>query len=241
MQGILMKPYLHQATIEGRKTQTRRVIVPQPEQITVMGTDCWRWNTAIYGWIDGEGFRKRLAFYAKHKTGDVAYVKEGLVKWEKTGIAVYKSDNVAVVLKNGYGENEFIDWNWKRDYLSPLHLPAKAARTFIKFTDVRVERLKEISNVDCHNEGLKSLSKDNGRTYKFGIPDSDGLPGNDDYGWHWSEWCTQQRAAFRKLWDSINTDRGFAWDSDPWCWVYVYELITREEAFEVEAKTLSKS
>lgn len=70
-----------------------------------------------------------------------------------------------------------IPWKWEKNWLSPIHLPEIAARGFIKIISVRVERLKDISEADVLAEGLKKITKDNGRTWKFGLPDYDGLQG----------------------------------------------------------------
>lgn len=81
-------------------------------------------------------------------------------------------------------------------------------------TDVRVQRLQEISQEDVLAEGLRKLSKDDGRTWKFGLPDRDGLPGRDDAGWPWAHWSTDHRYAFSQLWDSVNGED--AWAANPW-------------------------
>jgi hypothetical protein len=99
-----------------------------------------------------------------------------------------------------------------------IHMPRWASRLLLEVTEVRVERLQDITEEDARAEGLKKLSKDGGITWKFGIPDRDGLPGEDDDGQHWHEWATDPRKAFAKLWDRINGDRA-SWASNPWVWV----------------------
>lgn len=47
--------------------------------------------------------------------------------------------------------------------------------------------------------GLVRISKDHGHTWKWGKPDRDGFPGNDDDGWQWSEWCLDPAEALAKL------------------------------------------
>lgn len=93
----------------------------------------------------------------------------------------------------------------------------------LEITNVRAERLQDISEADASAEGFPRLSKDGGRTYKYGIPDKDGLPGNDDIGWHWSKWCNNAREAFRLLWSDIYG--AGAWDLNPWVWVIEFKRL----------------
>ncbi len=98
-----------------------------------------------------------------------------------------------------------------------IHMPRWASRLTLAVSDVRVELLRDISEDDAEAEGLAHISKDGGFTWKFGIPDRDGEPGSDDDGWDWSRWCLDPRRAFAELWDSINGAKpGRAWDDNPW-------------------------
>lgn len=51
----------------------------------------------------------------------------------------------------------------------------------------------------CLAAGLLCLSKDNGRTWKWGMADKDGWPGTDNAGWPWSEWEVDPQAALNKF------------------------------------------
>lgn len=93
------------------------------------------------------------------------------------------------------------------------------------FTDVRVERLNDISEEDAIEEGLESITEDGGRTWKYGMPDRDGLPGTDDMGWPLVEWSTKPIHAYRKLWESIHGPG--SWDANPWVWARTFRGIGR--------------
>ncbi len=95
-----------------------------------------------------------------------------------------------------------------------IHMPRWASRLTLHVTDVRVQRLQDISEADARAEGLSPASKD-GKIWKWGIPDRDGLPGNDDDGWDWCDWNADARLAFRHLWDSLNAERA-PWSINPW-------------------------
>lgn len=102
-------------------------------------------------------------------------------------------------------------------------VPGWASRIRPRVRDVRLERLQEIDALDAECEGLKTISKDGGITWKYGIPDRDGWPGTDDDGWPWHEWDVDARRAFLKLWDQINAERGYPASSNPWVWVVSFE------------------
>lgn len=88
---------------------------------------------------------------------------------------------------------------------------------------VRPERLLDITDADCLAEGIARISKDGGMTYRYGIANYDGWPGNDNCGWHWKDWCATPREAYLKLWDTINGPGAAA--KNPWVWVYTVQHV----------------
>jgi len=96
-----------------------------------------------------------------------------------------------------------------------LFMQPRFARLWLEVVSVREERVQDITEEDAKREGLTGLTKD-GSLVKWGIPDRDGWPGTDDDGWPWTDWNADPRAAFRRLWDSINgTKPGCAWADNP--------------------------
>ena len=82
-------------------------------------------------------------------------------------------------------------------------MPREAARLFLKVTDVRVERLQEISRIDARAEGMGYLMENGGEPYIYStFIDS-----------------------FRYLWDNLNAKRGYGWEQNPWVWVYEFERV----------------
>jgi hypothetical protein len=67
------------------------------------------------------------------------------------------------------------------------------------------------------------ITKD-GSLFKFGIPDRDGLPGNDDFGWPWRDFETSPIAAFRKLSEVIYGPG--SWEENPWVWVIEFRRVS---------------
>lgn len=157
MKGILFKSESIKAIIEGRKTQTRRVIKPQP---IIAPT----YKELSLKDLEYDGFKPR------YQVGEIVYVKEAHYRyghWIKNGFIkagrqkwLFKADTKEV----RYLENRppMVYANAIKDKTgwfkrSPLFMPQSAARYFTKFTGVRAERLQEINEEDAEAEGLDLL------------------------------------------------------------------------------------
>lgn len=114
------------------------------------------------------------------------------------------------------------DDNFVERWSPSIHMPRWASRMLIEITNVRVERLQNISEEDAIAEGLKAATKD-GKTIKYGIPDRDGYPGNDDIGWGWCDWNVSPVLAYKRLWGSINGTE--SWDLNPWVWILEFKMV----------------
>ena len=93
-------------------------------------------------------------------------------------------------------------WKWRPS----LHVPKEAARLFLKVTDVRLVRLKEITPAECLQEGV---SKEAG-------------PHTDDL-------CVE---AFIRIWKGTISEKELArygWEANPWIWVITFKREEREE------------
>lgn len=141
MKSILFKPHLVAQIFAGNKTHTRRVIK------TKLG-----WKLKEYKGCDGiyHNFENEISLSVqtsikpKYSVGETIYVKEKLIRNCCGGISFEDGDPIGVT-----------DWAWKRDVLSPLFMPEKHARLFMRVTDVRVERLQDISEEDAVKEGVE--------------------------------------------------------------------------------------
>ncbi len=89
-----------------------------------------------------------------------------------------------------------------------IHMPRWASRITLIVTDVRVQRLQEISEADALMEGVEQ--------------DSDGWR---DYQMPDTQCCPTARESFRSLWDSLNAERGYGWSSNPWVAAYTFRPI----------------
>jgi hypothetical protein len=92
---------------------------------------------------------------------------------------------------------------WK----SPIHMPRWASRITLELTDVRAERLQDITEEGAKAEGVSEPAPVHGRW-------CDPARGREG---HWS-----YRKPFSEGWDLLNKARGFGWDKNPWVWVLTF-------------------
>jgi hypothetical protein len=233
--GIIFNAEMVRAVLSGSKTQTRRIITPQPfdrswsrhdHQIEIASG-----RAELGDEIDG------LLAYTKSsggtwhakcpfgQPGDRLWVRETFMDLTGTGIEsttgqfegyAYRTDTPA----GSYGDMVRKDYGLK--WTPSIHMPRKASRITLEITGVRVERLNSINENDAMAEGLAEISKD-GRTYKYGIPDRDGYPGTDDCGWPWHEWERYPISAYCKLWSSIYGEE--SWQANPWVWAIEFKRV----------------
>ncbi len=191
---------------------TRRVITPPPTNP--------RWNNIGWlGWDDGHGYKMRVPY----KAGDVLYIKETFR--ERYGNSYtytepaddwteyeYKDGSKKGEIKTGWDiySVQYSEWSkWK----SPWYMPQAAARYFIRVTDVAVERLQDITDDDCWDEGVVTDPYD-----------------YQEFGYYEEYHESYQRSCFLGAWDSLNAKRGYSWSSNPWVVKICFKAISREEA-----------
>jgi hypothetical protein len=114
---------------------------------------------------------------------------------EKMPIAAYSADGSHIWTKGKFRK----PWEWKRKNLPSIHMPRRLSRITLEITDVRVERLNDISGHDVLAEGV-----DNGSS-------------NPTMGVRWEN---MQKIAFAKLWNSINGPD--SWQANPWVWAITF-------------------
>lgn len=202
---ILFNTEMVIAILDGRKTCTRR-ICKDANEYTVPDMDFYnadRRTYAVHNFADKEQMEQLSIAERTCQIcpGDILYVRESYS--ELTFGYVYKAD----------GENidhlgNVIKWH------PSIHMPKEAARIWLKVTDVRVERLQEITE-----EGAK----------KEGAIDNRGFihsPDNEYDSVHTA------REHFAKIWDSTikksDLDR-YGWDANPWVWVIEFERCEKPE------------
>lgn len=212
---IIFSGPMVRALLDGSKAQTRRICkldvrtgMPEPEWASLLkccpygqaGDRLWVRETFIQGWPGVDGNPDQ-------------WNEDGSEKPIHTWYRATDPDISWMDDEGGTRGNT----PWKPS----IFMPRAASRITLEITGVRVERVQNISAGDAAAEGLKAITKD-GKMIKYGLPDSDGLPGTDDTGWPWQEWRISPIDAYQHLWDSINAKRA-PWASNPFVWVVSFK------------------
>lgn len=190
---ILFNTEMVRALLEGRKTVTRRVVKFKKGQ-----------NPAWSGYIpDGAvlyGSNNIPAAKAPYQPGDILWVRE---TWSPVNVRprryIYKAD-----VDRSIGEGVGLPLCWHPS----IHMPKEAARIFLRVTDVRVERLREITPQQIDAEGCCEYAYD----AKTGKPAPSGP------SWFKIQWGKTIKPAEQGT---------YGWDANPWVWVIAFERISK--------------
>lgn len=244
---ILFSTAMVQAILDGIKTQTRRVLKTRnsvidgyPWSLHQCGFDTMDWNDVV---IDGGGFAPesylkvsctkygtRNRIYPKVEIGDVFWVRE---TWAEAGnfasnefsnseVIAYRTED-AVFYDTGKPLDTFA-WNWDKIKWKPsIFMPKEACRIFLEVTNVRVERLQDISEEDSLDEGVIRIRAHNDETLVLGYPDYT-IALEDGFDTFFNP-----KESFLSLWESINGKESL--NSNPWVWVYDFKVIDKPENF----------
>jgi hypothetical protein len=197
---IIFSGEMVRAILDGRKTKTRRVIKPQPDEDGLVrdlgkSSDAWfdtseREYKCPYG---GHGDRLWVRETWRRSFSQFGQLPDG-IEFKANNLLVYfdKSDR-GVQAKNAATEKSLPrDGRWRPS----IYMPRWASRITLEITDVRVERIQEITAKDCIQEGCPNRLV--------------GTPIKSD---------KIAVRGFQLLWNSINAKRGYGWDVNPWVWV----------------------
>lgn len=191
MQKIMFndKYGLTEAVLTGRKTQTRRIIPSRFHKYIKVCEDA--------------GFRPTsLRDYSNYKLDEVVAIAQSYKE-------VCYSPSVQETVENelDMSVEDSAGWNNK------MFVKANLMPHHIKITNIRVERLQDISCKDCIAEGIEACGYDyEGREiYRF------------RYGDKWYEGYRTEKEAYASLIDKVG--KKGTWDSNPWVFVYCFELV----------------
>jgi hypothetical protein len=191
---ILFSAPMVRAILEDRKTQTRRVVKPQPQD----GYKIFPWYHRFYAAPREDprivGFQFFDCPYGK--AGDRLWVRETFVN--NFGQLLYRADCHPDSFE--YGAK-----GWKPS----IFMPRKLSRTTLEIMSVSVQRVQDIDDDEALAEGIKThppARSHHRTTYShFDSPHPAGL------------YPATPRDGFRALWDEIN-DKRAPWSSNPWVW-----------------------
>ncbi|HBW8410832.1 TPA: morphogenetic protein [Klebsiella pneumoniae] len=205
--GMIFNGEMVRAILDGRKTQTRRIMAPQPADDIERGIFP---NPEVIGWKSSRRHKhgSTTAHFCHYgKPGDRIWVREtfqgplfdydlmdGYCKdptpFEKPEFCVYKADGVPA--PEFYDADDELHCCWRPS----IHMPRWASRILLEITNVRVERLKSISDGDAIREGCSTADMKSGD-------------------------CVAD--VFARLWASIYGAE--SWNANPWVWVIEFKRV----------------
>ena len=215
---ILFNTEMVRAILDGRKTCTRRIVKPQ-QLVGLLPDKCKNGvpeeflkekKLMFKPYCDMTDIELiNTAYKAPYQTGDILYVRETV--WQKVGHYLDIDGETKGIFYNEYkyvatDDDPKVGWNHSWVKRPSIHMPKEAARIWLKVTDVRVERLQEITETQAQSEGCNS-----------GL-----LTGA----------CTA-RGQFEDLWNSTikKSDLDFyGWNANPWVWVIEFERCDKPES-----------
>ena len=197
---ILFNTEMVWAILDGRKSCTRRLVKPQPDEkhtypLGFVTDSTEKKEVGCFGFgIDEYGGSIQYAKPSYH-TDDILYVRE---TWKKAPNGYYYYED--------WQRNDIADiTKWKPS----IHMPKEAARIWLRVTDVRVERLQEITAESALTEGADKYIHANGTL-------------NED----------QTITSFIGIWNSTIKESDLdqhGWDANPWVWVIEFERCEKPE------------
>lgn len=194
---ILFSGEMVRAILLGRKTQTRRVLKVSAPPEAAAAQYVVSATTARWCWISGFDGSIASSFDVPYAPDDRLWVREAFTLTQY-GKPVYRADARDQTgqrwssIQPGDPDREV---RWKPS----IHMPRSASRITLVVDEVRIQRLREISAKDTIAEGVQC------ETCMAMIKSACGWSG-----------CYASKQAFRRLWDSLNADRGYGWDDNPW-------------------------
>lgn len=225
--GIIFTAESVRAILAGTKSQTRRIVQPMPgEQREWLTPDliaaCPRMS--LVG-VPGVGFGAQMDHPGGGPLGWVKcpYGGPGSSLWVRETFATmcHVADPCCSCDDEDKARNHYVEYRadlapgctdrpggWPRSpvddeaprWKGPRFMPRAASRIALELTDVRVERVQDISEADAKAEGVDD---------RLG------------YGLH------PYRDAYAKLWDQINDSDGKRWSDSPWVWVLEFRRVQR--------------
>ncbi|EAC0780278.1 hypothetical protein DUQ83_22620 [Salmonella enterica subsp. enterica] len=208
--GMIFNSEMVRAILDGRKTQTRRPVKPQPELTERSG---FSWNGVVFGsGSDDRGTNRNFA-HVKCPFG-----KPGDRIWVRETFRVHsRASDVATLVYRASVRNSWTEQTHRvpvavcnkpatpEKWTPSIHMPRWASRLLLEITDVRVERVQDISQIDAIAEG--------------GPPDHPSFSKiSREMGF--SDW---PRSWFAQTWWGIYGRE--AWNTNPWVWVIEYKRV----------------
>jgi len=190
---ILFNTEMVRAILDGRKTVTRRIIKPQPHSKAKLVSENLLPETFVFS--DGS------IISSNYDIDDYLYVRE-----------TWGMDNHNYLYRADFSAEDLVKLKKIMRWAPSIHMPKEAARIFLRVTDVRVERLQDITEEQSIAEGCNGIFSGTGETIGSG-------------------WSKIPQDEFSEIWDSTvkksDLDK-YGWEANPWVWVIKFERVEVE-------------
>lgn len=242
IKSILFNTEMVRAIMDGRKSCTRRLVKPQPDEkhafplgFVIDSTEKKKVGCFEFG-INEYGGSMQCA-KPPYQPGDILYVREtwGISNMDdesKMAYIVYRASEDQE--NEGCREVHLPDEKFEKMYESmaesesewrpSIHMPKEAARIWLKVTDVRVERLRDIDEDGALREGAQGIRCDHVALGEHGCTDCMN-----------TGWIEPPQVEFMQIWDSTikksDLDR-YGWNANPY--VFVIEFVKIDKPEEIQ-------
>ncbi|KKN72350.1 hypothetical protein LCGC14_0411770 [marine sediment metagenome] len=203
------------AILEGQKTQTRQVIKPQPD--IVADWLCWKGSLRCLE-VNKELFAQLCPY---GRVGDRLWVKES---WRVIDVTTpvdnrivtiqYRDDSTFRLTNTELAYNQQGIWvkvgyraTYSRKWQSPQFMPRSVSRIDLEITEIRAERVQEITGEDACREGIVLPFR------VYGDGDSE----------YYESIANAYISHFCALWDSLNAKHGYGSEANPWVWPITFK------------------
>lgn len=209
---ILFSTAMVQAILDGRKTETRRVVKGGFDVSNMIHTKCLYNEKAGYQAF----FRQEhdndnwWGIKCRWQPGDVLWVRESFQPLQDGEVLM--ATKLPYTYKSDWAEGGGCKMSYGGKWKPSIHMPKAAARIWLEVEAVRVERLQDITEESARAEGVEKKTDDIsvGLLYKYYTKAN--------------HWCNSAIASFGSLWEKINGKESL--DANPWVWVVQFKVIS---------------
>ena len=196
MKPILFNTEMVRAILNGEKTQTRRIMKPQPMFYT----------GRKYIFKDDECPKKweqcdNIIDTYRYQKGDILYVRETWSEGWEEGTYIYKADDKLA-------DNPLFEYSTKLIYKPSIHMPKEAARIFLKVTNVRIANLQDITDEEAKKEGANFKNGKN-----VGWKEKMERTAIQRFAEIWDKTIKKSELGI------------YGWNANPWVWVIEFEKV----------------
>ena len=208
---IPFKGDMVRAVLSGQKTQTRRPMKPIPVYPDAFdGLRREIHDGQVHFWASGAELPAHKFRCPYGQPDDRLWVKETHARHPQFAEVAYRADGEEFEDADGF--------TWHPKWTPSIFMPRALCRIILEITDIRVERVQDITNDEAIAEGAYEVRKV-GDDIAHATWTMDGLD------WRYDT----PREAFAATWDSLYAARGLGWDVNPWVWVVTFKRVVEKE------------